>query len=175
MALRKSQIPSCVICCLLAAGCDPCRTSSQVVRLQIVDSPSGQPLEGKKVSLKYDYFTAAELLPPKHMEQVMSPEEWDEHMYRDALDGSVWHVSSTDGHGQADFDVEVISIDRTRGSKPPSWRNFVTGAPYLVRVEEGLLPEEELTVVMQPGASVKGKAYAVTVIDIQEPRYVDME
>jgi hypothetical protein len=45
--------------------------------------------------------------------------------------------------------------------------------PYLVRVEEGDQPEEELSVVIKPGASVEGKAYTVTVVDIQEPRYVE--
>ncbi len=172
MLVTRTQIPIWIVSCLLAAGCDPVRTSSQVVRLQIVESASGQPLRGKKVSLKYDYLTAAGPLPPKEWKETMSPEEWDKYRHRQAIQGYEWFDSSTDERGQADFGIEFTSIDRFRGSTPPPEADSVTGEPYLIRVKEGELVEEELSVVMQRGASVKGKIYTVTVIDIKEPRYV---
>jgi hypothetical protein len=40
-------------------------------------------------------------------------------------------------------------------------------------VEKDRTPEEESSVLMKPGVSVKGKSFTVTVIQIQQPRYVE--
>jgi len=156
--MTKLQITFCVVCCLLATGCDPVRTTGQLVRLQVVDSTSQQPVEDAKVSLKFDCLTGA-ARQPKHQEEVMPPEEWDDHNLRIALEGYVWQVGRTDSQGQVDIDLMYTGIDKTRGPEPPPSRDDVTGLPYLIMVRGGQLPEEELSVVMKPGASVKGKAY----------------
>ena len=167
MVARKSQIPFCVICCLLAAGCDPMRPTTQLVRLRVVDSASQQPVEGVKVSLTYDYITA-EPLPPKHWD--MTPEEWAEYQ-RENLDCYLAFSSSTDNRGQADIDLNDTVVHPTRESNPLAGADH-TGKPYLLSLKEGQFPEEEWRVVLELGASVEGKAYTVTVIDIEKPRYV---
>jgi hypothetical protein len=45
----------------------------------------------------------------------------------------------------------------------------MTGHPYLIKVEAGEV-SEEMSSVMKRDASVKGKSYTVTVLDIKEPR-----
>jgi hypothetical protein len=142
-----------IMCSLFATGCDPVRTTSQPVRLRVVDSASGQPVVGAHVSLKDDRETA----------EALSPDDWHQ---------PPWFSDVTDKRGEADIDVKYTALDRTRGSRPPSGRDWVTGIRFLVRVKQSQQPEEELSVVMNLGASVKGKSYTVTVIDIQEPRYV---
>jgi hypothetical protein len=64
-------------------------------------------------------------------------------------------------------------LDRSRGDKPPAGRDEITDQPYLVWVKKEQTPEEESSVLMKPGESVKGKSFTVTVIDIQAPRYVE--
>lgn len=159
-----------IICSLSVAGCDPVRTTLQPVRLRVVDSASGQPVPGAQVSLKYDFETA-EPLSEETGDTRFSAEEWHQDK-RKFWDEFPWFSGVTDKNGQATINAEYTGIDRTWGSKPPSWADRVTGKPFLVKVEAGAVPEEELTVPMKRGASVKGKVYTVTVIDIQEPRYV---
>ncbi len=153
-------------CGLFIVGCDPVRTTLQPVRLEVVDSTSGQPVVGAQVSLIFDEATAR----PLSKETELTPEEWHKRIeaYRQPGFRGV-----TNKRGQADIDAKYTSLDRTSGSKPPSWKNFVTGQPYLIKVKAGEVPEEEMSVVMKAGASVKGKSYTVTVTDIQEPRYVE--
>jgi hypothetical protein len=45
--------------------------------------------------------------------------------------------------------------------------------PYLVRVKTGGAFEEELSVVLKPGAWVKAKSFTVTVVEIEEPKYIE--
>jgi hypothetical protein len=104
----------------------------------------------------------------------MTPEEWDKYK-RDVYDQQPWFRGVTDKQGQTDIQARYTSLDRTSGSKPPSWKDFVTGKQHQIKVSGGESPEEELNVVMEPGASVKGKSYIVTVIGIQEPQYFETQ
>ena len=45
-------------CGLFVAGCDPVRTTLKPVRLEVVDSASGQPVVGAQVSLAFDEAAA---------------------------------------------------------------------------------------------------------------------
>jgi len=44
----------------------------------------------------------------------------------------------------------------------------------MVKIKENQL-QEEFSIVMQPGASVQGKSFTVSILEIQEPRYVKMD
>jgi len=96
----------------------------------------------------------------------------DDHK-RQTWEQDPWFRGVTDEDGQAGIEVEYTALDRSRGSTPPAERDFVTGQPYLVRVNQDQTPEEKLSVLMNPGVSVKGKSFTVTVIHIQQPRYVE--
>jgi hypothetical protein len=116
------------------------------------------------VTLAYDMAAADPLsktdLPPQEWKRRV--EEEKQRAFR----------SVTDEQGQADLDVKVTALDRTWGSKPPSKRDHVTGHPYLIGVKAGEVPEEEMSLVMKPGATFKGKSFAVTVLAIPAPQYV---
>lgn len=152
-------------CSLSVVGCDPVRTTSQVVRLQVVDAGAGQPVAGAQVSLAFDEAAAR----PLSKETELTPQEWKKRIEAYQRPG---FQSFTNKQGQADIDAKFTSLDRTSGSKPPSGRDFVTGHPYLIKVKAGEVPEEEMSLVMTISASVKGKSFTVTVLDIQGPRYV---
>src|SRR4051794_3016147 len=103
---------------LFAIGCylgDPVRTTSQPVRLQVVDSASGNPVAYASVSLKLDDQTPR---PQRDEVEVEAP----------------WSHGVTDKEGQAEIEVEYTALDRSRGSKPPAERDWVTGQRYFVRV-----------------------------------------
>jgi hypothetical protein len=119
--------------------------------------------------MKYDFETAepiSEKSPPKE-----STEKEHENMRR-LWKLSPWFIATTDQQGQVEIAVKCGRIDRTTGTKPPSWRDEVTDKPFLIKVRQGQTRGEELTVWMKPGESVKGKLFTVTVLDIQEPQYV---
>jgi hypothetical protein len=158
-----------IVCSLVAGGCDPVRTTSQATTLQIVDSASGRPVDSACVSLRLDYAT----IRPLSKETDMTPEEWQAYK-REVWDRSPWLRGVTDKHGQVSIDVSYTSIDRTRGATPPSGKDFVTGKPCLIRVKAGELPEEEMSVVMSRDTSVKGRSCTVTIMEIEEPRYVQV-
>jgi hypothetical protein len=146
-----------LICVLFAVGChlgDPVRTTSQRVRLRVVDSASGKPVAYASVSLKFDHQTPR---PQRDELEVDDP----------------WSHGVTDHDGQAEIEVEITALDRSQGSTPSPDRDCVTGQPYFVRVERDRAPDEKSSVLMKPGVSVKGKTLSVTVIEIQQPRYVD--
>jgi hypothetical protein len=92
---------------------------------------------------------------------------------RETWEQQPWFRGVTDKDGKADVAVTYTELDRSKGAKPPAWRDRVTRKPFLVKVRAGELPEEELSVLMKPGESVKGKSFTVTVNEIQAPRYVE--
>jgi hypothetical protein len=166
--LSRRRLPGLfwLVCSLSLVGCDPVRTTSQLIRLQVVDSASGQPVVGAQVSLVFDEAAAR----PLSKETELTPQEWKKRIEAYQRPG---FRGITNNQGQAEIDAKFTSLDRTSGSKPPSGKDFVTGHPYLIKVKAGEVPEEEISLVMKAGASVKGKSYTVLVIDIQEPRYVE--
>ncbi|MBI5758324.1 MAG: hypothetical protein HZA46_07390 [Planctomycetales bacterium] len=169
MVLGKWQIPFCIAACLLAGGCDPVRTTAQRVRFQVTNSDSGKPVEDAIVSVKFDF--GHDHPPPQEPEGTEAELKYQQD--RKSWQDYSWSVSTTDASGLADIDLIYDVIDRTSGSIPPSSRDEVTGQPYLVKVREGQLPEEELNAAMKPSASIKGNRYTVTIVDIERPRYVE--
>ncbi len=183
MSVRKSsQGILCAIFSLFAVGCppgDPVRTTSQAIRLRVIDSASGKPVSYADVFLKDDFDSAFRLSqqetsdwPFKEKETVQPPkaQRW---YHRRVWEQQPWFRAPSDKDGQAEIEVECTALDFTQGSEPPAQRDNVTGRPYLVRVKKDQAPEEESSVLMKPGESVKGKSFTVTVTDIHAPRYVE--
>jgi hypothetical protein len=153
------------IACL---GCDPVRTASQPITVQIVDSSTGNNLSDAQVRIKLDFDRAHPL-----SEETQTPaEEWHKHR-REFWEQSPWYSGTTGANGEARIVVENTSLDRTRGAEPPPMRDVITGEPYLIRVVPNGGREETLSVVMQQGAHADGKQYTVRVIDIGKPSYTD--
>jgi hypothetical protein len=153
---------------LTVGGCDPVRTTSQIVRLQVVDSVSGQPVVGATVSLAFDQASAR----PLSKETELTAEEWKRYIKDHQQPG---FRGVTNNRGQVDIHTKVTSLDRTSGATPPPYKDFVTGYPYLINVKAGELPAEEASLVMKIGDSFKEKSFTVTVLDIQGPRYVERD
>ena len=144
-------------CCSWSAGCgDPVRTTLQPVFLRVTNTISGEPVADVQVSLRWDY---------EHNVPIERQRPEDQRPTYD------WFSGKTDPRGQAEVDVKSTMLDRTWGPTPPSWRDEVTGAAHLVSVKKDLIHEEH-SLVMRPGASVKGEAFTVHVLQIQQPHYV---
>ena len=145
--------------CILGFGCDPVRKTLQPVLLKVTDSTSGRPLADVQVSLKWDFNY-----------YVPKTNEWNE--WKRATEPSFF--GKADADGQAQVDLKYVVLDSTSGSTPPPWRDQVTGTAYLIRVEKDTIYEEH-SLVMRPGAFVRGKAFTVQVLQIQAPRYIRMD
>jgi hypothetical protein len=157
-----------IISSLFVTGCDPVRTTSQTLHLRVTDSASGNPVADATVRMKYDF----ERWFPLSQETLKPPEWWHEDR-RKFWEEFPWSLGVTDKDGRAEIEIKHTKLDRTWGAKPPASRDTITGKPYLIGLAKGEAPEEELSVLMKPGESVKGKSFTATVIDIQQPRYVE--
>lgn len=158
--------------CFSAVGCDRVRTTLQPVLLKVTDSASGEPKEGVEISLKYDYERAEPEPKPLAQEtrQPPDPEFWYQHM-KEFWDEFPWVSGVTGKDGVVKVGIRYTVLDDTIGSKPPSWRDEVSGVPYLVKVKAEQ-ERQEFSLVMRPGESVRGKAFTVHVLEIRQPRYV---
>ncbi len=131
-----------IICTVSLAGCDPVRSTLQPVPVEVLDSAAGEPVAGARISLK-----------------------------RESVGKFPSFSAVTDKLGHADIGVQYTAIDRTWGTKPPSSRDWVTGQRHLINV---MLNEEseECSLVIRPGASVRGQRFTVSIRKVQKPRYV---
>jgi hypothetical protein len=148
-----------IMSAVLAAGCEPVRTTAQVIRLRLTSSASGQPAPSARVELKCDYRRDT----PQAKQTQHLQKWWNE---------KPWHSALTAKDGQGDVAVKYSSVDRTWGSNPPPSAERVVGKPYLVRIT-GNGGHEEFSVIMQSDASVKGRHFSVSVLEIREPKYID--
>jgi hypothetical protein len=144
-------------------GCDPVRTITHDVTLKVLDG-QGSPVQGVKVSMK---------------ESWESWKSWgggvkkDEETHYRGVWGSdfvPWREGVTDVHGKVVITVKITALDHTRGNTPPASRDTVSNREYIIKLK-GQNAQEELRLVMKPGASVKGKSYTLSVVEIQKPRY----
>lgn len=159
MFMSKARSGILTVLCVVAAGCDPVRTTMQDVLFKVTRPTSGEPVAGARVSVRYDY------------ERDVPPAEQRPESERPTYE---WFSGTTDQNGQANVGVVWTVLDRTIWGKPPSWRDWVSGRFYLVKVA-GEQMREVLSLVMKPGASAEGQAFAVRVADIQAPRYTKTE
>jgi hypothetical protein len=137
------------------------------VRLLVVDSMSGRPVDGLTIQIKKD-FERSDVLTPEF--QKFS-KDLQEHL-REWYATLPWSSGVTDLDGKAEVAIVITALDRTRGSTPPPSRDHITGEPYLVKVNRDQDPEEVLNLVMKPGEDVRGKRLTVTVVEISDPTYV---
>lgn len=153
-------LPIVLSCTLFGAGCDPVRTTMQPVRLRVITASAGQPVAGANVQLKAPYGGRSEQM------RVYTDEEW--------LDQSIFprHSGATDELGIAEIDFTITEIDRSIG--PWNAPDRVSGAEYICRVVEGDR-KDVFRVTMDVGASVRGESFMVTIEDIGESRYVELE
>lgn len=158
-----------VLFAVFVIGCDPIRTTQQLVGVKLVDSASGRPVVGAQLSLKFDY--AATTMP---QEWDLTPDEWREYAKEASLQFP-WFHGVTSAEGLCTLNLTWDLLDRNKGPTPTTDSDFVTGKPYRVKVEERRLPIEEFSVLMKPGVSATTGAYTITVVDITAPRYVDVE
>jgi hypothetical protein len=146
-------------------GCDPVRTITHHVTVEVADE-QGLPVPNVDVAIKESWESW----------QTWGGEmnEADKGYYRGqwASDFVPWRKGVTDAEGKAAIVIEITALDRTTGKEPPPKRDVVSNREYLVKAR-GRNLEEELRLVMKPGASVKGKVYAVSVVDIEKPRYCE--
>lgn len=155
--LKLGWAAFCAIIAILMTGCgDPVRTTMQPVLLKVTDSVSGRPVTDAEVSLRYDF--------DHYVPKTDEWSEWKRDTYKRFL-------GKTDANGKANVDVVWTVLDRTIGPTPPSWRDDVTGKFYLLRVAKEQVREEH-SLAMQPGATIRGQAFTVQVLEIQQPRYI---
>lgn len=156
-----------VVAAVFLAGCgDPVRTTLQPVLLKVSSSVSGEPVADAHVLLKYDYERA------RPMANEKSSEVWHWHSMKEFWDRSPWASGVTDNRGQVSIGVRYTVLDRTWGAKPPPWRDEVSGRPFLIKLKTAK-EEEEASLLMRPGTSVRGKTFYVEVLEIHQPYYVD--
>ncbi len=126
-------------------------------------------MSGVKVLLRFDHASVL----PTTQESGMPEEEWNRYK-REAWDQQPWFHDFTDKQGRADVDVQDTSIDRTKGAKTPRWRDL-TGERYHIWVRKDESTDEKVSVVMKEGEMVKGHAFTVRILRIQQPQYVRTE
>jgi hypothetical protein len=143
------------------------RTTQQLVLFQVNMSASGQPAGDTEVRMKYDYERAE----PLSRETRQPPELWHQHM-RDFWDDFPWVSCTTDKDGKGRIAIQYTVLDRTVGSRPPPWRDEVTGKPYLLGISRDG-EHDDLSVMMQRGCFVRGTLFEVRILDIEQPKYVD--
>lgn len=148
-----------IICSWTIPGCgDRVRTTLQPVHIEVTDRASGRPVVGARVCLKFDFD---KVVPPTDQ----SPNQ------REYARQLLWHFGVTDERGRTTVNIKYTAIDWTMGPWPPRSRDSVSGQPHIARVEQGDL-QEQLCLKMRSGASVRGRHFAVSVLEVGQPRYV---
>mgnify|MGYP002388364544 CR=1 FL=1 len=135
----------CIVFALAANGCDPTRTTSQIVGLRISNSSTGEPVANAQVALK----------------------ELREH--------SPWFEGKTNKNGLVEIKVTFSALDRSRGPTPSSESDFVTNNLFVIRVNRGNDLDEEVRLIMKPGNSLAGHSITAAVTSIEAPRYIEDE
>jgi hypothetical protein len=165
---RREVVLLCGACIVLASGCDPVRTASQTLRLQVVDSASGEPVIGIRVQVKQDF----ELFQTDDA-QLQKSDEWEQHQ-REFWEGLPWHFAITDEDGIADIDIIETALDRSRGDEPPASRNMLFGRTYLVVMgDDNEHADEALRLKIEEDARLTEGNITLTVLDVAEPKYVE--
>ena len=170
MVQRKHIGKFWMLAAMFAVGCDPVRSMQQAVTVKVIASASREPVANAQVSLRFDFATANQTKP---REVNLTPDEWRDHV-KTVSDNFPWFDAVTNTEGCCTLAVTWTGIDRTSGPMPPKDSDSVTGKPYLIRVKTTKSQIDACTVVMRRGPIVTKEPYTIIVIDIQEPRYIDL-
>jgi hypothetical protein len=156
-------VPILVMGVVSLSSCDPVRTIRHTVTIAVANE-QGLPAPNVKVSMKESWES--------FQSWGGGTPESEKSYYRQRWAGELpWLTDITNAQGNAVITIEKTGLDWTRGNEPSANRNVVSNREHIIKLE-GQNAVDEVRLVMKPGASVKGKSYTVTVIDIQEPRYV---
>jgi hypothetical protein len=158
MAMFKLLLSAFLLVCSL--GCDPVRTVSQKVQLQILDAEADSPVSDVAIRLKEDFD------PATVADEDRSKEEWEQHQ-REVWEQSPWHTGKTDANGVATVEVVHTAIDRSRGKEPPAERDIVSGRTYLVEIEDADVHRLE---IKKDSRAIAGSV-EVVILNVAEPEY----
>jgi hypothetical protein len=158
-ALLRSFVIAAGIACV--SGCDPVRTITHDVTIDVSDA-QGQPARDVKVSMKESWESW----------QTWGSGIKDEYKayYREVWGKAPWREGVTGAQGRLVITVSITALDRTRGNTPPPCRDTVSDREFIIKLS-GQNVQDEVRLVMKPGASVKGKSHTVAVVDIEKPHY----
>jgi hypothetical protein len=164
--LRWLMAALCVYCGAATIGCDPVRKTRQTIVLRVIDTASQIPAANLSVQLKDDFDRNTANSPDfqRFSQEVRQSA-------RTTWEGCRWFSCVTDPDGRAVADIEIASLDRTRGREPPSNRD-ITGEYYLVRVTATDGSAETLSIRLNAGEQTARKRFTVIVIQILKPTYV---
>jgi hypothetical protein len=81
------------------------------------------------------------------------------------------YESVTDAQGEATIRIENTAMDQTTGSTPPANRDIVSNREFIVKLE-GEKVQEQMLLVIEPGAIGNGKSCTIEIEAIEKPKYV---
>mgnify|MGYP006991946985 FL=1 len=147
---------------LLFCGCDRVRTTSQRITIAVNDG-RGLPVPDAKVRIKESW----ESWRPRRFKEAGK----DYYLERWQSDYVPWIEGLANAEGKVVLETVMTALDNTRGSEPPADCDWFSNREYIVKLQTKDT-EEELTIVMIPGAISKGQRYTVRIETIEKPRYV---
>lgn len=163
--------------CMYTSGCvDRVRITRQTYHVNVIDTVTRKPASGTTIELKFDRprwdleSPESKARPPvsKEMQQQANEFQKERNAYWDKLP---WESAITNEYGKAAFDVESMAVDPTHGSKPPLTCDG-TGSPYFIRIKMDDGKFDVIKIQMIAGKTFSGLKYSVTVVGVDEPRYV---
>lgn len=144
-------------------GCDPVRTIQHSVTMDVTDN-HGAPVPDMKVSMKESWESwQTRGGGTANAERSYFYQRWKNEI--------PWLRGVTDTQGQAVIEIRTAALDWTKGNDPPTTRDWVSGREHVIRLE-GPKGQEDIRLVLTPGAVGTGQQYTVTIQDIEKPRYV---
>ena len=159
-SVNRTLIPltACVLTIVCCGGCDPVRTTSQALKVSVVDARSQLPIDGIRVSIK----------------EAFEPDpKFDQEDQREFWDSLPWSSGVTSEKGIAKIDVILTMLDRSRGEVPPPSRDTLTERSYLLRIGQDETNAEnpvEIEVVVGAHALVSDRN--VSILEIGAPTYI---
>ena len=107
-----------------------------------------------------------------HQSRIREALEATRAFWHERWESDPWYEGSTNALGKAVLNLVVHALDRTKGSEPPAFRDWVSNREYLVRLQTKDA-QDELRVVMKPGTASGGRRYTVRIEAVQKPVYLD--
>lgn len=148
-------------CILSIAGCDATRTSTHTLTVAL-EGKDGASAQGVSISMKETWESWKTWDPRIN--------DGDETIYRRRWEGEVvpWLKGVTNSKGLATITMTRTVLDPGDGTQP---LDTVSNREYVIKLQ-GTETEEELRLVMLPGAVVDGKSFRLTVVEIGKPEWI---
>lgn len=154
-------LAACLLTTICCGGCDPVRTTSQALKVGVVEAHSQLPVDGIRVSIKEAFE------PDPKLDQE------DQEDQREFWESLPWSSGVTSEKGIAKIDVVLTMLDRSRGQVPPPIRDRLTARRYLLRIGEDETNAEnpaEIEVVVGAHALVDDRK--LSILEIGTPTYI---